>query len=85
MARISFDVNGEWLADAREELGTETAEETINAALGEVARRKRAKDLIATLESVEMDFRGSADGWRYGGGRDLSRLAEKARDGLPEA
>jgi hypothetical protein len=53
--------------------------------LGELARRKRAKDLIAVLNEVEMDFTGSADAWRYGGGRDLSRLAEKAREGRSEA
>ncbi len=80
MTRISFDVNDEWLAGARAELGTDTAEETINAALCEFARRRRAKELIATFESVEMDFSRSADGWRYGGGRDLSRLVEDARE-----
>jgi hypothetical protein len=84
VSRISLDVNDEWLAAAREELGTDSAEETINAALGELARRKRAKDLIAVLNEVEMDFTGSADAWRYGGGRDLSRLAEKAREGRSE-
>jgi hypothetical protein len=78
-------VNDEWLAGAREELGTDSAEATINAALRELAYRKRAKDLIAVLNSVELDFSGSADGWRYGGGRDLSRLAEEARDGRTEA
>jgi hypothetical protein len=84
MTRISFDVNDEWLAAARAELGTETAEDTINAALCELACRKRAKDLIETFASVEMDFSKSADGWRYGGGRDLSRLAEDAREGRRE-
>jgi len=27
-----------------------------------------------------MDHTGSAEAWRYGGGRDLSRLLEKARE-----
>jgi hypothetical protein len=85
MARISFDVNDEWLAGAREELGTDSAEATINAALRELVRRKRAERLIEVLNSVDMDFSGSADGWRYGGGRDLSRLAEEAGEGRPEA
>ncbi|WP_432892503.1 hypothetical protein ACQPYH_17345 [Kribbella sp. CA-245084] len=46
----------------------------------EQERRRRADELMAVLASVPMDFSGSADAWRYGGGRDLSRLAEKARD-----
>jgi hypothetical protein len=85
MARISVDANDEWLAAARQELGTDSAQATIDAALAEFARRKRAKDLIATLQAVEMDFSRSAEGWRYGGGRDLSRLAERAREGRSEA
>jgi len=52
MARISFDVDDEWLADAREELGTDSAEATINAALRELVRRKRAERLIEVLNSV---------------------------------
>jgi hypothetical protein len=80
MTRISVDVNDEWLEAARAELGTGSKVETINAALHEFARRKKAKDLIAVLNEVEMDFSGSEDAWRYGGGRDLSRLAEVARE-----
>ncbi|WP_410787584.1 type II toxin-antitoxin system VapB family antitoxin [Kribbella sp. C-35] len=81
MARIDLDVNDEWLAAARAELGTSGDEETINAALSQFVRWRRAQRLIETLNAVEMDFTGSADAWRYGGGRDLSRLAENARDG----
>lgn len=40
MARIAVDVNDEWLAAARQELGTDSAQATINAALAEFARRK---------------------------------------------
>jgi hypothetical protein len=36
---------------------------------------------LAALDSVEMDYTGSADSFRYGGGRDLSRLEELARQG----
>ena len=79
MTRIELDVNDEWLAAARAELGTGSAEATIKAASSEVAQRYRAKQLIETLNAGEMDFSGSADAWRYGGGRDLSRLAENAR------
>jgi len=37
---------------------------------------------MAALDSVTMDFAGSADAFGSGGGRDLSSLAEQARDGL---
>jgi hypothetical protein len=79
VTRIELDANEEWLAAASAEFGTDSAEATINAALSEIARRYRAKQLIETLKAVEMDFSGSADAWRYGGGRDLDKLPEKAR------
>jgi hypothetical protein len=34
----------------------------------------------ADLDGLDIDYSGSADGWRLGGGRDLSTLAEDARD-----
>jgi hypothetical protein len=80
MTRISVDVNDEWLDAARAELGTDSKVETINGALRELAARKRAKDLIATLDDIELDVSGSPDAWRYGGGRDLSRLEKDARE-----
>lgn len=80
MTRISVDVNDEWLDAARAELGTDSKVDTINAALHEFARRKRARDLITTLDEVEFDLSASADAWRYGGGRDLSNLEEDARE-----
>jgi hypothetical protein len=80
MTRISVDVNDEWLDAAREVLGTETKVATINAALHAFAVRKQAKEIIAALDSVKMDFAGSGEAWGYGGGRDLSRLVEDARD-----
>jgi hypothetical protein len=79
MTRISVDVNDEWLDAARAELGTDSKVETINAALHEFARRKRAKDLIATLDDIQLDVSASGEAWRYGG-RDLSRLEEDARE-----
>ncbi|HEX7745006.1 MAG TPA: DUF2191 domain-containing protein [Micromonosporaceae bacterium] len=60
-------------------LGTETKVATINEALRSFAIRKQAKEIVAALDSVEMDFDESAASWGYGGGRDLSRLAEDAR------
>jgi Arc/MetJ family transcription regulator len=79
MTRISVDVNDEWLAAAREELGTDTKVATINEALRLLAVRRKAAEIARVFAEAEMDFTGSADAWRYGGGRDLSRLADDAR------
>jgi Arc/MetJ family transcription regulator len=79
MTRITVEINEELLAAAREVLGTETKVATINAALREVARRKQVADMLAAFDSVEMDYSGSEKSFRYGGGRDLNRLEEKAR------
>lgn len=79
MTRITVDVNDEWLDAAREVLGTDTKVATINAALHAFALRRKAADIVAALDSVAMDYTDSDQGWRHGGGRDLSRLAENAR------
>lgn len=79
MGRITVDVNDEWLEAARDELGTDTKVATINAALHAFAIRRQAKDIVAAFDSVAMDFDGAGDSWRYGGGRDLSRLEADAR------
>lgn len=79
MARITVDVNEEWLDAAREELGTETKVATINEALRSFAVRRQAAEIMAALDGAITDFSGSDEAWRYGGGRDLSRLAEDAR------
>jgi Arc/MetJ family transcription regulator len=80
MTRITVDVNDEWLAAASEILGTDTKVATINEALRSFALRKQAAEIFDVLASVRMDFTGSEKSFRYGGGRDLSRLAEKARE-----
>ncbi len=79
MTRITVDVNDEWLDAAREELGTDTKVATINAALHSFAVRRKAAEIVAAFDSVQMDFEDSDQAWGYGGGRDLSRLAEDAR------
>ena len=80
MTRISVDVNDEWLDAAREELGTDTKVATINEALRVLAERKRAKETIAAFDAIgELDFTDSEQSFRFGGGRDLSRIVEKAR------
>ncbi|SFC02305.1 antitoxin of type II TA system, VapB [Micromonospora sediminimaris] len=80
MTRITVDVNDEWLEAAREVLGTETKVATINAALHAFALRRQAREIVSAFDQVEMDFTDSAEAWRYGGGRDLGRLVEDARD-----
>ncbi|HSV65987.1 MAG TPA: type II toxin-antitoxin system VapB family antitoxin [Mycobacteriales bacterium] len=79
MTRITVDVNDEWLEAARHVLGTNTKVATINEALRSFALRRQAAEIVAALDSVEMDLAGSDQAWRYGGGRDLSRAAEDAR------
>jgi len=85
MTRITVDVNDEWLEAAREVLGTDTKVATINAALHAFALRRRAIDIVSALDSVQLEFEGSDLGWRHGGGRDLSRLEEDARGGVPDS
>jgi hypothetical protein len=80
VGRITVDVNEEWLEAAREVLGTNTKVATINAALHAFALRRQAADILAAFDSVPMDFEGSADAWRHGGGRDLSALERDARE-----
>jgi Arc/MetJ family transcription regulator len=81
MTRITVDVNDEWLEAAREILGTDTKVATINEALHTFALQKRAAEIIAALDSAEMDFTDSERAWRYGAGRDFTRLEENAREG----
>ena len=80
MTRITVDVNEEWLEAARAELGTDTKVATINAALHAFAVRRKAIDIVAAFDGVEMDYSHSSHGWRYDSGRDLSRLEEAARE-----
>ncbi len=53
-------------------------DEWLEAAREELGTR-RAVDIVGAFDGVEMDFTDSPDAWRYGGGRDLSRLEEDAR------
>ena len=78
VTRITVDVNDRWLEAARVVLGTETKVATINAALHAQALKAETAEILAALDSAEMDFE-SSDGFGYGGGRDLSKLEEQAR------
>lgn len=80
MTRITVDVNDDWLDAAREALGTDTKVATINAALHSFAVRRQAKEIVAAFDQVPVEFPDAERAWGYGGGRDLSRLAENARD-----
>ncbi len=80
MTRITVDINDGWLEAARVVLGTDTKVATINEALRIQAQKAKAAEILAALDSVEMDYTGSADSFRYGGGRDLSGLDELARE-----
>lgn len=80
MTRITVDVNDEWLDAAKEALGTDTKVATINAALRSFALRTQAGKIVAALGSVPMDFTDSDASWRYGAGRDLTRLEQEARE-----
>ena len=85
MARITVDVNDGWLEAARVVLGTDTKVATINEALRIQVLKAEAAEILAALDSVEMDYAGSADSFRYGGGRQPSRPDELAReDAAPE-
>jgi Arc/MetJ family transcription regulator len=79
MTRITVDVNDAWLEDARRSLGTKTKVDTINAALQAAALRVQAERIVRAFDSVPVDFAGSEASFGYGGGRDLSQLAEDAR------
>ena len=80
MARITVDVNDDWLDAARRVLGTTSKVATINEALRIQALRIQGQEIAAAFQSAQMDFSGSADAFGYSGGRDLSRLADDARD-----
>ncbi|MGW4463079.1 type II toxin-antitoxin system VapB family antitoxin [Micromonospora sp. NBC_01796] len=80
MTRITVDVNDEWLDAAREVLGTDTKVATINAALHAFALRRQAVEIVNAFDSVQFEFADPDRSWGYGGGRDLSRLVEDARE-----
>ncbi len=80
MTRITIDVNDEWLEAARDILGTATKVATVNEALRSFAVRKQAKEIVAALDRAEMDYSGSVEAWRFGGGRDLDRVIEDTQE-----
>lgn len=79
MARITVDINEGWLEAAQVVLGTTTKVATINEALRLQALKAEAAGILAAFDSVPVDFANIPDSFGYGGGRDLSRLADEAR------
>jgi Arc/MetJ family transcription regulator len=79
MARITVDINEGWLEAAQVVLGTTTKVATINEALRLQALKAQAARILAAFDSVPMDFENTPDSFGYGGGRDLSRLADDVR------
>jgi Arc/MetJ family transcription regulator len=59
MAKLLVEVDDDALAEAADLLGTRTKKDTVNAALAEVARRRRR--LIALDKLVEMGQEGDFD------------------------
>lgn len=84
MTRVSIDIDDEALAGAQREFGTDSKVATVNAALKLAAERAKVREAIATLDSIELDLTGSEYSWRYGGGRDLEGLIERAREEAAE-
>jgi Arc/MetJ family transcription regulator len=80
MARITVEVNDDWLDAARRALGTTSKVATINEALRIQALRVQGQEIAAAFQSAQMDFSSSGESFGYSGGRDLSSLAEDARD-----
>ena len=58
MTRITVDVNDGWLEAARVVLGTDTKVATINAALHAQALKAKAAEILAALDSAQMDYGG---------------------------
>ncbi|GAA1675079.1 hypothetical protein GCM10009830_22060 [Glycomyces endophyticus] len=80
-----MEVDDAVMAEAQRELGTRSKVATVNEALRLAAERSRVREAIAALDAVELDLAGSERSFRFNGGRDLDRLAERARLEAAEA
>lgn len=52
MTKILVDVDDQALADAAQVLGTTTKKDTVNAALREIAQRRRRAEALAQLREM---------------------------------
>jgi Arc/MetJ family transcription regulator len=64
MAMTSVDVDTELLTAAKSILGVRTTKDAINQALGDIVKRQRQLDALATLSDIEVDVDPRADGLR---------------------
>jgi Arc/MetJ family transcription regulator len=62
MAMTSVDVDTELLTAAKSILGVRTTKDAINQALGDIVKRQRQLDALATLSGIEVDVDPRPDG-----------------------
>jgi len=55
VAMTSVDVDTELLAAAKGILGVRTTKDAINQALGDIVKRQRQLEALATLSTIEVD------------------------------
>ncbi|MET7621478.1 type II toxin-antitoxin system VapB family antitoxin [Streptomyces sp. NPDC005408] len=56
MARITVEIDDEFLADVRTEFGVETDEEAVEAAVMDAAKRLRRREFSDAIKSGEIDL-----------------------------
>ena len=66
MAMTSVDVDTELLTAAKSILGVRTTKDAINQALGDIVKRQRQLDALATLGDIEVDVDPRAEDLRDG-------------------
>jgi Arc/MetJ family transcription regulator len=66
MAMTSVDVDTELLTAAKSILGVRTTRDAINQALGDIVKRQRQLDALATLSDIEVDVDPQAEDLRDG-------------------
>ncbi len=66
MAMTSVDVDTELLTAAKSILGVRTTKDAINQALGDIVKRQRQLDALATLSVIEVDVDPRAEELRDG-------------------
>ncbi|MGW2225602.1 type II toxin-antitoxin system VapB family antitoxin [Streptomyces formicae] len=62
MARITVEIDEEFLADVRTEFGVDSDEEAVRAAVVDAAKRLRRREFSDAIKSGELDLMDDADG-----------------------
>ncbi|MFI7706271.1 type II toxin-antitoxin system VapB family antitoxin [Nonomuraea sp. NPDC049480] len=60
--RTVIDIDEDLFDEAAEELGTKGRKATVNAALEHFARRRRQREAVAAILSMDLDY--SAEPWQ---------------------